>query len=66
MSRKRSYTEGKAPVKGSNEKPDCGFCDQKGHNIVSCTELKSMVSVSGANRIFDALLKSCSLQTANS
>ena len=40
MSRKRSYTEGKAPVKGSNEKPDCGFCDQKGHNIVSCTELK--------------------------
>jgi hypothetical protein len=40
MTRKRSYTEGKAPVKGSNEKPECGFCDQKGHNIVSCTVLK--------------------------
>ena len=40
MSRKRSYTEGKAPVKRSNVKPDCGFCDQKGHNIVSCSELK--------------------------
>jgi hypothetical protein len=40
MTRKRSYTEGNAPVKGSDEKPDCGFCDQKGHNIVSCTELK--------------------------
>lgn len=38
--RKRSYTEGKAPVKGSDEKIDCGFCDQKGHNIVSCTSLK--------------------------
>ena len=40
MSRMRSYTEGKALVKGSNEKPDCGFCDQKRHNITSCTELK--------------------------
>jgi hypothetical protein len=40
MSRKRSCTEGKAPVKGSNEKPGCGFCDQKGHNITSCNELK--------------------------
>jgi hypothetical protein len=40
MSRKRSYTEGKAPFKGSNEKPQCDFCDQKGPNIVSCTGLK--------------------------
>jgi hypothetical protein len=38
--RKRSYTEGKAPVKDSDAKIDCGFCDQKGHNIVSCTNLK--------------------------
>jgi hypothetical protein len=40
MTGKRSYTEGKPPIKGSDEKPDCGFCYQKGHNIVSCTELK--------------------------
>ena len=40
MTQKRTYTEGKPPVKGSDEKPDCGFCHQKGHNIVSCTELK--------------------------
>ena len=38
--RKRSYTEGMAPVKGSDEKADCGFCGQKGHNIVSCANLK--------------------------
>jgi hypothetical protein len=40
LTRKRSYTEGKAPVKGSDGKADCGFCNQKGHNNVSCTELK--------------------------
>jgi hypothetical protein len=29
-----------AAVKGSDEKADCGFCGQKGHNIVSCANLK--------------------------
>jgi hypothetical protein len=41
MAKKRSYTEGKALVKGPDVKADCDFCHQKGHkNIVSCKELK--------------------------